>query len=87
MNQAERKFVSEFLVKVGTALSADWMRPLALNVSVKEWRRYCQTICSRQRTQKNGSEKLGATDLECEAVYRAGAALATEVAAASARMR
>jgi hypothetical protein len=29
-NQAERKFVNQFLAKVGTALSADWMRPFAL---------------------------------------------------------
>jgi hypothetical protein len=30
MNQAERKFALSIFVKVGTALSADWMRPLAL---------------------------------------------------------
>jgi hypothetical protein len=31
MNQAERKFALSIFVKVGTALSADWMRPLALS--------------------------------------------------------
>jgi len=34
MNQAERKFALSILFKVGTALSADWMRPLALEKSV-----------------------------------------------------
>jgi hypothetical protein len=34
MNQAERKFALSIFFKVGTALSADWMRPLALKASV-----------------------------------------------------
>ncbi len=34
MNQAERSSLLGCLLKVGTALSADWMRPFALEKSV-----------------------------------------------------
>ena len=33
-NQAERRFVAFVFVKVGTALSADWMRPSRVGASL-----------------------------------------------------